>query len=510
MNEANGKSVDRPCGRIKMVPIYASDDVIDEVKIVAFDSEKKKFVLRVNIKQFTKRGCRRLVDELSDHGLEVFDEAATARRLLRMARKIQRPDPLGDETALSDSKRKLCSDPDGSYERQRSKNDALFATAVGDLAGKKRKKHVKNSDISTKDGSESLSSNKHVDNINIHSNKTNPPDVNSDNANLYSVISNPPFSYKHGQVGLHIKDPICDKLSLTFKAPGGDPTDVDSVIRYLSIPSDDRCFLKEIKLPQQQLYKNSYLLLEPDGMHVAVIQCNPVKPKANFGRIEFNPSVISSKGMEGIVQFMKGLFGSDYREVLADSNISRLDVACDIIRSRPSDIIVFSNRSRASSLWRRSFSHDGIETWETETSCIGSQLSDYFVRVYDKSAQLWKVKGIVSEDPVVRIEASVSPRLDGKVLTARDISKMNNPFAPIHVAHYPAPADDKPWFNFFVCAVREYGSEQALKMIQDRSKRVEYRQYLLNHEVQWWNPEALWDVFLKYLNGLDLFPDSAS
>jgi len=48
MNEANGKSVDRPCGRIKMVPIYASDDVIDEVKIVAFDSEKKKFVLRVN------------------------------------------------------------------------------------------------------------------------------------------------------------------------------------------------------------------------------------------------------------------------------------------------------------------------------------------------------------------------------------------------------------------------------------------------------------------------------
>lgn len=60
MNEANGKSVDRPCGRIKMVPIYASDDVIDEVKIVAFDSEKKKFVLRVNIKQFTKRGCRRL------------------------------------------------------------------------------------------------------------------------------------------------------------------------------------------------------------------------------------------------------------------------------------------------------------------------------------------------------------------------------------------------------------------------------------------------------------------
>lgn len=29
MNEANGKSVDRPCGRIKMVPIYASDDVIE-------------------------------------------------------------------------------------------------------------------------------------------------------------------------------------------------------------------------------------------------------------------------------------------------------------------------------------------------------------------------------------------------------------------------------------------------------------------------------------------------
>ena len=146
--------------------------------------------------------------------------------------------------------------------------------------------------------------------------------------------------------------------------------------------------------------------------------------------------------------------------------------------------------------------------WSTKTTCLGSLKSGFSATIYDKAAQLWEVKGERLTELRTRIEVRINPRgKDRRSIAVKDILQIKNPFAAIGIAYYPAPDDDDPWFEFFVCASRHFGQEEALRKIKDRNKRARYRHKLLENEPDWWQPEKLWAEFLADLRSTGLFPD---
>jgi hypothetical protein len=326
-------------------------------------------------------------------------------------------------------------------------------------------------------------------------------------ADLTLPIEPPPFFTKKSSLSPDVSSAFCDRCSITFGVPNSDPEGTHFKAKDLAAAMKGGDYtLRRVPPSAKKTYGFNYKLVESKGGQVALIQFSPKNDTAHFWRIELNPREIGSEGMGQVKLVLKGLVGPDFRDYLADGNLTRLDASLDIDKLRPDDVMIVSNRARSSSLWQRSFTRNGLETWVTETSCLGSPASDYFATVYDKAAQLWRVKGASLTNLRTRIEVRINPRgKDGRAILVKDILQINNPFAVIGVAYYPAPDDDDPWFEFFVHASRHFGQEEALRKIKDRATRSLYRLKLLENEPDWWQPEKLWAEFLSDLKATGLF-----
>lgn len=318
----------------------------------------------------------------------------------------------------------------------------------------------------------------------------------------------PPFLTKKSSLHPVVTSAFCDRCSITFDIPNPDLEGLIFKAKDLAAIKSNDYTLRKVPPGGKQFYDFNLKLVGPARNQVALIQFNPKNKKASFCRIEFNPREIGAEGIEQIKLILKGLLGQGYRECMADGNFTRLDATFDIDKLRPDDVMIVSNRARNSSLWKRSFNLKGQETWATETHCLGSSESDYFATVYDKGAQLWRVKGECLNQLRTRVEVRINPRgKGGRAILVKDILQIKNPFAPISLAYYPSPDGDDPWFEFFVCASRHFGQEEALRKIKDRSKRAVYRRKLLENEPDWWQPDKLWADFLRDLKATGLFPD---
>ena len=319
----------------------------------------------------------------------------------------------------------------------------------------------------------------------------------------------PPFFSKKSSRHPEVPTAFCDRASITLELPKDDLNEIISRVRDLVAAMKGGLYtLRRIPPGRKKLYDFNYKLVDAAGNQVLLLQFQPKSTKMRFCRIETNPKEIGPEGIYQINLILKGVFGPGYRDYLAEGNFTRLDATLDINKLKPDDVMMVSNRARNSSRWQKSYNLKGHETWETETICLGSSESDYFATIYDKAVQLWRVKGECLADLRTRIEARINPRgKDGRAILVKDILQIMNPFAVISIAYYPAPDDDDPWFEFFVCASRHFGQEEALRKITDRSKRALYRYKLLENEPDWWQPEKLWAEFLSDLKATGLFPD---
>lgn len=328
------------------------------------------------------------------------------------------------------------------------------------------------------------------------------------NTNLTTEVSAPSFLTQESSSTPNVGRAFCDRISITFNPDCFDIEDLLCKARLLSGSSDRHYTLKPLPSRTSDFYRHSYRLASPSGEHAALIQLDPKHKKMKFARIEFNPAEMGEEGMSGIRRTLKGLFGPNFQESLANGHISRLDATLDIQKLRPNDILIYSDRARDSGLWVRSFNRNGKEVWETETLTLGSVRSDYFAMAYDKSAQLWKVKGITCDELTTRIEVRFTPRdKNAASMCAKDILRFKNPFSPICISYYPSQDEGDYRFKFFICAVRWYGAEQALRMIKDRNLRSRYWNHLLDVEPAWWQPDKLWKQFLADIRLLGLFPE---
>lgn len=365
---------------------------------------------------------------------------------------------------------------------------------------------------------ERLLSNKHVDDtayssrvdINTVNNGSSHPVNDNNNVNEnYEIESLPPHLILTSQIESAVPSlGFCDKLSCTFtpKSHGGGR--LEDRLSMLSEPNARGYYLKRLGGSCDRIYRQSFQLLKMgDDRPIALLQINPRRTEHHFSRFELNPSDIGLGGVYEVKRVLKALFGERFKDDLRDGNITRLDAAVDVFKIRPDDLMVFSTSARQSGLFQRSFDKSGRETFVTETHTVGSQSSDYFVRCYDKAAQLWRVKAEETDGLITRVEVKLHPRTDnGVTLRVGDIRNARNPFSALVVTYYPTSEHSHYVFNLFVVAARSVGAERALKIISDKRVRSKFWNLLQDSVPNWWCPEKHWDEVLESLKVTGLFP----
>ncbi len=365
-------------------------------------------------------------------------------------------------------------------------------------------------------------SNKHVDSNTSISNQDNNEVIldhcdighslpeKSEDTNLNAKVQLPSFLTKKSLPSeAVVRSAFCDKLAITFDCDPDDQLNFQEKSKRLEDGGDDHYKLVPVHQEDAKIYRYSYRLVKRGGLHVALLQASPRQRSVRFCRLEFNPNEVDEKGCAEIRRMLRALVSSNFRMNLGNGNFTRLDAATDIKKIRPGDLLISSDRSRDSSLWVRRFNRAGCEEWETETVALGSANSDYFAQIYDKGAQLFRVKGIEIDALRTRIEVRTKPRNSkGVSIAVKDILKVRNPFASIHIAFYPGEDEKDYLLNFLICACRWYGAEEACRMIKDRSLRARYWNKLISEVPEWWNPEALWIQVLDSLKATDIFPDT--
>lgn len=334
-----------------------------------------------------------------------------------------------------------------------------------------------------------MASNKNVDIIN--------------NAN----IGHRNLSHLHLKSSKHptVKIVGADKLTITFSSPRRDSDQLEQAIAEIRKPDHGRFRLVR-SYPDRSPYAHRDILKDQNGKHLCLIEHTPRKAYVHDIRLEFNPARVGEDGMKTIRIVLRHVLGKDYKRNILAGNITRIDGAVDICKASANDLLICTDHHRESSLWVRNFNRDGVETWATETTALGSVHSDYYVSKYDKSAQLWRIWNKILDHLRTRIEIRYHPRdCRNRYLRVKDLWQANNPFNRLRVIYLPGFDDPDPFFNLVVYASRSAGLEAALGLITDRNKRSRYRKHLVQHLPDWWNPEAFWEGVINSLKATQLF-----
>lgn len=301
-----------------------------------------------------------------------------------------------------------------------------------------------------------------------------------------------------------------DRLTITFDTPCVNARQILKKVEDLKERIPGHYFLYRLSATNSS-YQYRFSFRKENQQQAALLEFGSSNAEAKAARIDFNPKELGRKGLREIRRLLQYILGEDYERYILDSNFTRLDATVDIYNASSDDLLMFSKQHCSSSLWIHKYDCGGRETWSTETQCLGSEASDYYVQKYNKTLQMWQVKNQKLEDLVTRIEARLSPRekSGGPAIKVCDIWAIKNPFSKIQIAHYSSPGKDSGEFGLFVIASRQIGAEAALGMIKHRSKRAQYHAKLVDQEPGWWNPEILWDQALATLKATGLFPDQA-
>ena len=163
---------------------------------------------------------------------------------------------------------------------------------------------------------------------------------------------------KYREIGIIVLKPIIDRLSFTvspskeFFSCYGATAEVEEFKKYVSGDLFNRASTGYEGLalisgvtfnkPPYRHYNLNLRLTVGEGASV-FIQASPKSAKYAFLRFDYNPSRFNDQGLAKFRAFVEDIFEASgvhipYDEVLAWADISRLDIAVDILGARPSDM----------------------------------------------------------------------------------------------------------------------------------------------------------------------------
>lgn len=352
-------------------------------------------------------------------------------------------------------------------------------------------------------------SNKHVNVTPLHQSKSQRPVIES-----HSLFVPTGSDLEHDCVAtalnpLYLSPAFCDRLTITFNpfkeekaalqkfaTDGGSVAGgaVKIVKRFSGYPAT---------------YKEKFeIRLKEEAELLLLIECGPRRRRAGHFRIEFTGRSLRAEYSEIVHLILESAFGGQYKEAISNASITRFDATVDILNSA-NKLLFVTNRARDMTTWIRRGGAD-YQSWEVETLCFGSSLSDYQVIIYDKGVERWNTKFDESMSGVRRVEIRFRERERGRCLTVSDFKRLQNPFAPLAIGSFDVRSGrDSCDLFFFLTSVEKYGADGMLQLIKDRQRRSRYRNMLKEAPFLWWKPDELWRQVLDQLQRTNLFPADA-
>ncbi|MCH7499231.1 MAG: replication initiation factor domain-containing protein [Nitrospinae bacterium] len=239
-----------------------------------------------------------------------------------------------------------------------------------------------------------------------------------------------------------------------------------------------------------------------------LIQIGRKASKRPFLRFEFNPNAVGISGVEKARKFLEAAFDyinmhGDYPDINNKIFVTRLDIAVDISGASIEDLLFYKPRIHKWKVYK-DYMLDGKGFIQTQY--LGSAKSDTKFCVYDKKAQLKKIKKDELLKELTRIECRFS-----KSTPLASILEIKNPFMKLRVLDarlVQAGNRHNEKYCFFIDSVYRRGVAGALKLIKDNKTRASYLKRLEDKaSVDWWQPNKIFAGLPEALEkaGLSLF-----
>lgn len=241
-------------------------------------------------------------------------------------------------------------------------------------------------------------------------------------------------------------------------------------------------------------YKHGVMLSSnmPDYNGVAFLLCKPAsnvkKAKYNFVKVETTPS---RNDMDYIKTALDDILPDGYLSFIKKAKVTQLHVTVDISRVRVDELITKYPKMTAGYKYEN--------TTGTESKYIGSSKSKKQILLYDKVAELEKMKekypGItVPIEDTVRLEMQLSPINT----TLTQVPALPNPFKPLSITAFPGSMSNLPLFKYdplwrlFLICCKDHGLEYALSHFRGPDKEKIMARFNEEGKTDWYNPDAIW------------------
>ena len=300
--------------------------------------------------------------------------------------------------------------------------------------------------------------------------------------------------------------PRIDKLSFTYDVPGGHKKIIEQNIMGLA---KEGGVFKNPNLKKPSRFKYRIALNHAETGQAVLIEAHPKIETAGknyrFMRFELNPNKLGAQGVEFLRTQLVQIFLEDaWPKVAINCNLTRLDVAADLLNVRTAGLIIESaaKSGNAKNVFYKSAEGDlesvylGLKKGKGPTPVIG----------YDKGKELAD-KGEVSEFGIAhfRLERRMVPN---KSLT--ELISIQNPFKNIVVMDLTKtidPPDGQHNWQFFLDSCRVRGMEAALDILPDDDLRSAYQNAIAEADRKIWQPDKIWDRWPDTLAMSGLLPE---
>lgn len=283
--------------------------------------------------------------------------------------------------------------------------------------------------------------------------------------------------------------PIIDKLSITLTIPPEDLEDIHKAVYTAFL--DTEVFQSATKLKGFKSARSIAVRTSAERVHFAFGSKDGKPPHA---RLEFNPGKLGLAGMDSLWATLTSMMPDGFEYVVKHGRITRLDVAVDIPKTRMHQFLLLPAQGLASTCV---YNAKG----KLKTVYIGKKEGSQTV-LYSKSAEQASKK-VFLPFPTVRLERRLR---NPKVHSLTQLGAMENPFKALKLVETMPPAPDisPPWvWPLFLDAVAQRGLVPALLLLPEKQKTA-YRKHLDQHQVGWWDPDAVWAQWPKALSVLQL------
>ncbi len=283
---------------------------------------------------------------------------------------------------------------------------------------------------------------------------------------------------------------FCDKMSLTMQIPFKDrPFIVDALKDEKAYPSSAYRLNKRLNVNKKGIDSH---YADSSGDTTLLIKADPMNPTLNFLRFEWNPGKADTAMLTLTVEhFLPPSMTSS--DLMSQATVTRLDLTVDV-NIRLDRLLVYSKTKT----WSEVIAQSG------RTLYLGTEESFGRWCVYDKAAEMKgknkkkcaELKESIPTTPVTRIELRLKPKMP-----LSHVSALTNPFADLVIVAYPAEALANPLASQTLRLARHEGMDAALKGLPT-AERKKMRAILKPIQVNWWDPQAVWEQVPGVLESL--------